>query len=163
MNHQPNSVRFLARRRREMACALLGLSLGTGAWANSASPDPVAGIPSPAEPPAASEPAPDTQHPRRVDPLGSLQALSRYLTPADMADLSRFMFAVVLDLIKGTQEASLPPDLAFKLAVLEQRFQREGNAYMQQVLRDIERDLRRWAEQYLPFVQLLPFRMVNGQ
>lgn len=156
MNCLPLSVRPIARYRRGLACALFGLCLGTGAWANQAPTDPVAGAALSTEPPAAAEPTPSTQPPRRVDPVASLQALSRYLTPADMADLSRFMFEVVMDFFKGTQEASLPPDLVFKLAVLEQRFKREGDVYMQQVLRDLDRDIRRFLTENLPFLPPLP-------
>lgn len=167
MSCLPFSAQSIARYRRRLGCALFGLCLGQGVWANQAQTDPVADALLPAEPPAASEPASGAQPTRRVDPIASLQALSRYLTPADMADLSRFMFEVVMDFLRGTQEASLPPDLAFKLAVLEQRFKREGDVYMQQVLRDLDRDIRRFLSENLPFLPPLPalpeLRATNGQ
>lgn len=151
----------MARYRQGLVCALFGLCLGAGAWADQPPGDPTAGAPLPADTPAGpetapSEAAPGTQPPRRVDPLASLQALSRYLTTADMAELSRFIFEVMMDFLKGTQEASLPPDLVFKLAVLEQRFKREGDVYMQQMLRDLDRDIRRFLSENLPFLPPLP-------
>ncbi|MFN3593498.1 MAG: hypothetical protein ACK4TK_02285 [Thiobacillaceae bacterium] len=156
MNGQPFSTGCTARYRQGLVCALFGLCLGTAAWADEPTAEPFAGAPKTAEPPLAAEPAPGPQPPRRIDPLVTLQALSRYLTPYDMAELSRFMFEVVMDFFKGTQEASLPPDLAFKLAVLEQRFKREGDVYMQQVLRDLDRDIRRFLSENLPFLPPLP-------
>lgn len=165
MNGQTLSVPPITRYRRGLTCALLGLSLGTSAWANQAPTDPLDSAPLLVPPPVASEPAPGAQPPRRVDLVASLQALGRYLTPADMAELTRFMFEVVMDFFKGTQEASLPPDLLFKLAVLEQRFKREGDLYMQQVLRDLDRDIRRFLSENLPTLALpaLPeYRAKNG-
>lgn len=149
MNGQPLSSGIIARYRQGLACTLFALCLGTGAWANQPPIDSTALAAQPAETPAVPEPATGTQPPRQVDPAAALQALSRYLTPYDMAELSRYLFEVVMDFFKGTQEAKLPPDLAFKLAVLEQRFKREGDVYMQQVLRDLDRNIRRFLSEIL--------------
>jgi len=143
-------------RRQGLVCLLLALSLGRGAWADQLATDPNAGPPPPAEQPSAVDPATPAPPTGRIDPVALLQTLSRYLTPTDMADLSRFMFEAVMDFFKGRQEASLPPDLAFKLAVLEQRFKREGDVYMQQVLRDLDRNIRRFLSENLPFLPPLP-------
>lgn len=163
MNCQSFCAGFFARCHRGLVFAILGLSLGTGVQANQADTEMVHGPSSAAQPPIAAETPTGMQPPGRIDPLASLQALSRYLTPADMLELSRFMFEVVMDLFRGTQQATLPPDLSFKLAVLEQRFKKEGDAYMQQVLRDLERDLRRFVKERLPFLQLPPLKQGDGR
>ncbi len=99
--------------------------------------------------------AADGQTEIRLDPMASLRALSAYLTPEDLNELTRYLRDVVLDILLGRQEASLPPDLAFKLAVLEGRFRKEGDLFLQQAARNLERDLRRFL-QGLPIPIPLP-------
>ncbi|MCS6787137.1 MAG: hypothetical protein NZ524_08935 [Thiobacillaceae bacterium] len=105
-----------------------------------------------AEPPPQPAPVADQVPPSavRLDVSAALQRLARYLTPADLAELTRFLWAAAWDALLGTQNASLPPDLAFKLAVLESRVKIEGESLMQQALQDIERDLRRFVHERLP-------------
>jgi hypothetical protein len=98
----------------------------------------------------------------RLDPMASLRALSAYLTPDDINQLSLYLRDVVLDVLRGTQDATLPPDVAFKLAVLEKRFRKEGDVYMQQALRNLDRDLRRFLQGLPVPIQLPEFRAKNG-
>lgn len=99
----------------------------------------------------------------KLDPMVSLQALSAYLTPDDINELSLYLRDVVVDILRGTQDATLPPDLAFKLAVLKKRFCKEGDVYMQQALRNLDRDLRRFLQGLPVPVQLPEFRTAVGE
>ena len=99
----------------------------------------------------------------KLDPMVSLQALSAYLTPDDINELSLYLRDVVVDILRGTQDATLPPDLAFKLAVLGKRFRKEGDVYMQQALRNLDRDLRRFLQGLPVPVQLPEFRTAVGE
>lgn len=98
----------------------------------------------------------------KLDPMASLRALSAYLTPDDINELTIYLRDVVVDVLRGTQDATLPPDLAFKLAVLEKRFRKEGDVYMQQALRNLDRDLKRFLQGLPVPVQLPEFRATNG-
>lgn len=140
--------------RRIALGVLLLCAVSVRAAATDADAPPVQG-PAPVQPPA------DPEAQTKLDPLASLRALSGYLTPADMNELSVFLWAMVFDVVRGTQEANLPPDLAFKLAVLEQRFKKEGDAFLQQSMRNLERDLRRFFEERLP-VPAADARKANG-
>ncbi|MGQ9686931.1 MAG: hypothetical protein ACUVT2_11595 [Thiobacillaceae bacterium] len=97
----------------------------------------------------------------KLDPMASLRALTAYLTPEDINELTLYLRDVIVDVLKGTQDATLPPDLAFKLAVLEQRFRKEGDVYMQQALRNLDRDLRRFLQGLPVPVQLPELRATN--
>ncbi len=97
----------------------------------------------------------------KLDPMASLRALSAYLTPDDINELSLYLRDVVVDILRGTQDATLPPDLAFKLAVLEKRFRKEGDVYLQQALRNLDRDLRRFLQSLPVPVQLPELRATN--
>lgn len=94
----------------------------------------------PAEPP---EVRPD------LNPLATLRALSAYLTQDDINELYVYLRDSIIDSVLGTENAVLPPDLAFKLAVLEQRFKKEGNAYLVRLLADLDSDLARFLHEQL--------------
>ncbi len=136
--------------RRSLALTILLLPVIT-AWAGSAPDTGAQGAAAPAESAQPQQAAPVVTEPEpNRDPLATLQALSGYLSPADMNELSMYLWALVIDVLRGTQDATLPPDLAFKLAVLEQRFKKEGDAYLQQSLRNLDRDLKRFFQERLP-------------
>jgi hypothetical protein len=84
-----------------------------------------------------------------LNPLATLRALSAYLTQDDINELYVYLRDSIIDSIWGTETASLPPDLAFKLAVLEQRFKKEGNAYLVRMLADLDSDLARFLHEQL--------------
>ncbi len=96
--------------------------------------------------PQPAEPSATVEAEVKLDPLASLRALSAYLTPDDINALTLYLRDVVVDILLGTQDATLPPDLAFKLAVLEKRFRKEGDAYLQQAIRNLDRDLKRFLQ-----------------
>lgn len=109
-----------------------------------------------------SEDAPVPEPEVKLDPMASLRALSAYLTPEDINELTLYLRDVIVDVLRGTQDATLPPDLAFKLAVLEQRFRKEGDIYMQQALRNLDRDLKRFLQGLPVPVQIPELRAANG-
>lgn len=109
-----------------------------------------------------SEDVPVPEPEVNLDPMASLRALGAYLTPEDINELTLYLRDVIVDILRGTQDATLPPDLAFKLAVLEQRFRKEGDVYMQQALRNLDRDLRRFLQGLPVPVQIPEFRAANG-
>lgn len=84
-----------------------------------------------------------------LNPLATLRALSAYLTQDDINELYVYLRDSIIDSIWGTETANLPPDLAFKLAVLEQRFKKEGNAYLVRMLADLDSDLARFLHEQL--------------
>lgn len=139
------------RRSLRLGPLLVCLALGTAMPALGSSPAEAGPTTRVQFLPDAAAPDPEV----KLDPMASLRALSAYLTPDDINELSLYLRDVVLDVLRGTQDASLPPDLAFKLAVLEKRFRKEGDVYMQQALRNLDRDLKRFL-QGLPVPVQLP-------
>lgn len=118
-------------------------------------------------PPAIGAQAPDRSaaaeaETNKLDPMASLRALSAYLTPDDINELTIYLRDVVVDVLRGTQDATLPPDLAFKLAVLEKRFRKEGDVYMQQALRNLDRDIKRFLQGLPVSIQPPELRARNG-
>ena len=79
-----------------------------------------------------------TQGPSLSD-LG--KALSNYFTPEEQDLLVDYMKESVLAAFKG-EEVFLPPDLAFKLEILLQRMKKEGILYMDNLMQQLEHDLK---------------------
>jgi hypothetical protein len=85
-----------------------------------------------------------------ADPTGapspSLSDLGRSfknaLTEEETSLLIEYMRDSVLAAFND-EEVSLPPDLAFKLAVLEQRLKKESNYYLDNFLKQLEEDIKR--------------------
>ncbi len=76
------------------------------------------------------------------------RSLRNYFTEEELNLLFEYMRDSVLAAFKG-EEASLPPDLAFKLEVLLARMKREGGHYMDNLMRQLEKDLERNLKQKL--------------
>lgn len=79
-------------------------------------------------------------------PSPSLSDLGRSfknaLTEEETSLLIEYMRDSVLAAFND-EEITLPPDLAFKLAVLEQRLKKESNYYLDNFLRQLEEDIKR--------------------
>lgn len=79
-------------------------------------------------------------------PSPSLSDLGRSfknaLTEEETSLLLEYMRDSVLAAFND-EEITLPPDLAFKLAVLEQRLKKESNYYLDNFLRQLEEDIKR--------------------
>lgn len=102
-------------------------------------------VPVPPEVPA----APPTPAPQQAsDPAGgpSLsdlgKSLRNYFTQDELDLLVDYMKESVVAAFKG-EEVYLPPDLAFKLEILLVRMKKEGVLYMDNLMKQLERDLKR--------------------
>lgn len=110
-----------------------------------------------AEPPPVAEPQPAPE----ASLADMVKALSRFLTEEEMQLIYDYLWDSSVAALKGTpNEVELPPELAFKLAILQQRIVKEGGHYLAGLASKMEKDLARWREQMLtpppPPVYLLP-------
>ena len=92
-------------------------------------------VPFPAPQPVEQAPAGPT-----LSDLG--KKLSNYFTPEEQDLLVDYMKESVIAAFKG-EEVFLPPDLAFKLEILLQRMKKEGVLYMDNLMKQLEADLKR--------------------
>lgn len=103
-------------------------------------------VPAPAQPPI----QPPAQPPRFGDTLDSLgRSLGTYFTPEEQALLMEYFKESIFAAFKG-EEVFLPPDLAFKLEVLMRRMQRMGGMYLDNLVKQMEADLRRSLRAHFP-------------
>lgn len=113
------------RKPGRIATSLLMLTLaGTGpALAQQTPPQ--------AEPPTAS-----------VDLDAVARRLQNYFTEEELRTLFDYMRDMTIAALQGKgDEVLLPPDLAFKMAILQERMMREGQFQMQLMMKQLERDI----------------------
>jgi len=104
-------------------------------------PPPTAAPPSPA--PVTPPPATATAAPSSGPTLSDLgKSLRNYFTQDELDLLFDYMKESVVAAFKG-EEVYLPPDLAFKLEVLLARMKKEGVHYMDNLMKQLESDLKR--------------------
>lgn len=128
--------------------------------------EPPAAVPPIAVPPAAMPPAtvpPVTVPPATVPktavpktgpapaPEASLtdlvRALSQFLTEEEVQLVYDYLWDASIASLKGTpDDVSLPPELAFKLAILQRRIVKEGGFYLEGLARKMEKDLANWQQ-----------------
>lgn len=149
----------LLRPRRLLAAILVCLAYCAPMPALGSLPAELA---TPSNAPAPQDVASPTAE-AKFDPLAALRTLGAFLTPDDLRELSLYLRDVAIDVLRGTQDAALPPDLAFKLAVLERRLRKHGDVYLQQAIRNLDRDLRRFLQGLPVPIQLPELRADNGQ
>lgn len=70
------------------------------------------------------------------------RSLRSYFTEEELDLLFQYMRDSVIAAFKG-EEVALPPDLAFKLEILLVRMKKEGGHYMDNLIRQLEKDLER--------------------
>jgi hypothetical protein len=109
-------------------------------------PPPAAIAPVPAQTPAPAPEAGATTKKKTLSDLG--ESLGSYFTQDEMDLLVEYMKESVLAAFKG-EEVFLPPDLAFKLEVLLVRLKKEGTLYMDNLIKQLEADLKRSLEEKL--------------
>ena len=86
---------------------------------------------------------PSAAAPAQTATLSDLgRSLRDYFSEDELALLFEYMRDSVIAAFKG-DEVYLPPDLAFKLEVLMVRMKKEGGHYMDNLIRQLERDLAR--------------------
>lgn len=116
--------------RRVMAAALLaGLALWqTPAW--------------PQEPPRSEPPAPSAEQSMDLDAVA--RRLRNYFTEEELHTLFDYLRDASIAALQGKgEEVLMPPDLAFKMAILQERMMREGHYQMQLMMKQLERDIDR--------------------
>lgn len=87
-------------------------------------------------PPAAQTPALD------LDAVA--KRLQNYFTEEELGTLFDYMRDVSIASLRGAgDEVLMPPDLAFKMAILQERMLREGEYQMQLMMKQLERDIDR--------------------
>lgn len=100
-------------------------------------PAPAAPVAPPAPAAAGAEAAPAGP---TLSDLG--KSLRNYFTEDELDLLFEYMKESVVASFKG-EEVYLPPDLAFKLEILLVRLQKQGGMYMDNLIKQLERDLKR--------------------
>jgi hypothetical protein len=104
--------------------------------------------------PATQPEVPEETEPDKVaPPVGpSLSDLGRslrtYFTEDELELLFQYMKESVIASFKG-EEVSLPPDLSFKLEILLVRLKKESDHYMDNLIRQMEEDLKNSLKQKL--------------
>jgi hypothetical protein len=87
--------------------------------------------------------APDAITPSASPTLSDLgRSLRSYFTEEELDLLFEYMRDSVIAAFKG-EEVTLPPDLSFKLEILLVRMKKEGGHYMDNLIRQLEKDLER--------------------
>lgn len=113
-----------------------------------------------AEPPQASGPNGNTNgsaaktapgSPQAPSPEASLvdmvRALSQFLTEEEVQMVYDYLWDSSIATLKGSnEEITLPPDLVFKLAILQKRIEKEGGHYLEGLALKMEKDLAHWRE-----------------
>ncbi|TSA22073.1 MAG: hypothetical protein D4R70_02410 [Betaproteobacteria bacterium] len=61
---------------------------------------------------------------------GKLATLQDYFTEEEWKQVSHYLLDAALDGLQGTEDASLAPDLAFRLEILQRRMRVEGDGYI---------------------------------
>ncbi len=69
------------------------------------------------------------------------RSLRNYFTEDELSLLFQYMKESVIASFKG-EEVSLPPDIAFKLEILLVRLKKEGGHYMDNLINQLEKDLK---------------------
>ena len=101
-------------------------------------------------PPAPAPLPPPQAKPAQGKTLSDLgQSLRNYFTEEELELIFAYMQESVVAAFKG-EEVLLPADLAFKLEVLLIRLQKEGGQYMDNLMQQLERDLKRSLDKLAP-------------
>lgn len=127
-----------------LATLLACFSLSAAAQpANGTSPAPAAEQMTPPieEPAKAFVPVPPT-----LADLG--RSLRNYFSEDELELLFQYMKESVIASFKG-EEVNLPPDLSFKLEILLVRLKKEGDHYMDNLIKQMEEDLKNSLKQKL--------------
>ncbi len=103
-------------------------------------PQPVPAPAAPIAPPAPAAAGVEAPSGPSLADLG--KSLRNYFTEDELDLLFEYMKESVVAAFKG-EEVYLPPDLAFKLEVLLVRLQKQGGLYMDNLIKQLERDLKR--------------------
>lgn len=115
-----------------------------------AAPAPAAStpvVPSPVAP-ALVVPAPGQQAPAQPESKPWGLSLSDFLNHDEQDMLFDYLREAFVATIFNLEDASMPPELAFKLAILRQRAIREGDAAVQQLMQALQKEVDRAMREY---------------
>jgi hypothetical protein len=116
-----------------MRIALIFLVLAVAALPAQAQSTPAA------EPQTKTQPAPSNEISKIDRMLTIVKALSDYFTQDEINLLYTYFRDRLITSITGVGEADeLPPDLMFRMQILEKRFEREGKQYLEEAARELE-------------------------
>lgn len=114
----------------------------------------------PATPPAG---APQTAAPAvpEVNLVDTIKALSKFLNEEEVQLIYDYLWDSSIATLKGEpDDATLPPEVAFKLAILQQRIMKEGGAYLEGLSRKMEADLADyWRNRVLTPAPPVPYEL----
>lgn len=133
---------------------LISLPAGTSLAqeASEAMPPPAAPAPS-AEAPAPA-PAPEASL------AAMIGALSKFLTEEELQMVYDYLWDSSIAALKGDpEEVVLPPELAFKLAILQRRIVKEGGHYLEGLARKMDQDLERWRQDMMKPPAPVPYSL----
>lgn len=125
-----------------------------------------------ATPPAAAQAPNGASEADKTVPDASLvelvNALSKFLTEEETKLVYDYLWDSSVAALKGgdPEEVTLPPEVAFKLAILQKRIVKEGGFYLEGLARKMEQDLARWRERMLTPSPPVPYSLPserNGQ
>lgn len=77
-----------------------------------------------------------------------IRAFGQFFTEEEVDLLFDYLRDSTVAALKGDEEVLLPPDLAFKLEILQQRMKKEGAFYFKNLIEQMERDIDRALEDY---------------
>lgn len=113
---------------------------------------------------AAPAPAADkvpAKAPAKATPASpSLSDLGHMLKNALSEEETRLLIEYMRDSVMAAfndQEVSLPPDLAFKLEVMAQRLKKQGNFYLDNLLKQMEEDIKRSLKEKMEVPPPVPY------
>lgn len=87
-------------------------------------------------------PADTAAQPPALDLDAVAKRLQNYFTEEELRTLFDYMRDVSIAALRGAgDEVLMPPDLAFKMAILQERMLREGEYQMQLMMKQLERDI----------------------
>jgi hypothetical protein len=116
---------------------------GQAAWGQgngTQAPSP----PLPGQPPSTNQPSP-----AKPATNGWGLSINKFLSDDEMDMLFDYLRDAFIATVRNDpEEASMPPELAFKLAILRQRLIREGDAAVQQLMQALQKEVDRALLEY---------------
>lgn len=135
----------------------LALLLAAPAMASETPAGPDAATPAPTQP---AEPAAEAAVPE-ASLVDMVKAMSSFLTEEESKLVYDYLWDSSIAALKGEEaEVILPPEVAFKLAILQKRIVKEGGFYLEGLARRMEQDLARyWNERLLTPAPPVPYSL----
>lgn len=90
-----------------------------------------------------------------------VRALTQFLTEEETQMVYDYLWDASIAALKGDDEGEvvIPPELAFKLAILQRRIVKEGGHYLEGIARQMEKDLQNWRDNLLKPAPPVPYQL----